>query len=347
MPIRASALGAFALLISLSSLNAAEIDFGRPQSASRLPLFELTPRDTIADDYYVGALVGPIYESNPSLRPQSPMPDTVGTSVVAGVGGKIALGTATSLGANYALATNQYLDLGVADFQRHELDVPARFIVSEKSEIRVRPFVSYFDIGHGPHFGAVGLSVMGSFSEGDLRHWVQGSIFQDRFFDLSLRRQSGIHYRFEYDWELERLPVYFRFSFWLEHDDAGRDADSLNSLIKNYSHNDFGFQAIYARTMGAFEISGIISAAIRIDQIESKYFIANSVSDTTSGQRTDLDFYFRPQVGYALTPSWQIVAYGELARRASSFGRTDYSDKNFMTVATGIALRAFFEKRSI
>ncbi len=293
--------------------------------------------------YYVNAVSGLGYETNPSLQVGSaPVIQGSSLALVTGQTGVQRQFGAASIAANYITRYNKYFSLSSSNNWQNSLELPITFRAGTNEDIRIRPFGGYQLIDGSPFYLYGGISVVGDAMRGNHRQAVQGSIFYDKFYSASYQQQQGTHFRFDYSSEFFPVSWYLQFLAYVEHVQAGREVGTSPARNIPFSHNDIAFQG-FAEYDLRWVLLGIgAKLLIREDDNDSRYTIGTTGSSPTTKRREDFQLTLSPSFAFPLGSGVHLIASYKWFRQLSNMGAKDFVDKNIEDHVVTLAFRASF-----
>lgn len=294
--------------------------------------------------YFANLQIGGSYETNPTAAAASEGNSIPSSSAI---NAQLALSTEYLLGfgslySNYALAFNRYLSTPSVNYQAHLLDVPLALRVGDTQELQVKPFGSFVLLGDSAYQILGGIGIVGVNYRPEFKMTVQGSIFQDKYYDSAMTPQQGTHFHLDYSWEYYPEDWFLKGIAYIEHVSASYDTDVTSTLNITYSHNDLAL-LLYAEYNLKWIVFGFFpKLLVREDDNDSVYVPTNATNgNTVSKRRQDFQVVLQPNVSFPLTKNLQLFLWYEWNRIFSNLGPNDYVDRNIENQTVGIAIRTY------
>ena len=290
------------------------------------------------------ALVSGNDDDNPALYPLSENPNQSSFGIETQDELHYAKKTAYGFwGIDTVAKTLTFVENHDVDTQAIDLEVPFSFHIGRSENLSFVPLGGYTREGKTNLQSYYGLSVRAISYQGNFRHTVQGTIYEDNLYPAYVSSQSGTHLSFDYGWEWVTSTWSFRANPFVDHVTADADLDETDSGTFQipYSYTAFGSSLDIEHNIGKVEIELYARLNLRFDQLESSYpgLVANQI---IVKERADQNLDAKLSVTVPLNRGLQIIGWYEWIRTWSNMGPSDYEDRNSIDQIAALGLKFLY-----
>jgi hypothetical protein len=222
----------------------------------------------------------------------------------------------------------------------NSFEAPLAIHVDTGKDIIFRPVIGYDSIGGESFDFNYGLGVKGAVYNSGYVQSVEALVYSKLIYNDRISAETGSHYRFNYEWDF--YPLYwFISSQWAVEHVSTSDATNYLGTNGNFSlsHNDISLDLKFHRDFSHFTVGFDPKILTRIDTAASTY--VDTTKALISKDRKDWEFHLNGNLTIPVLPAFQLYVWYEWTKIISTYGPTDYVNRNYTNQTVGVALKTW------